>query len=248
MKTKPLSMNSNQTMRTPGRPIARDQQGVLREQLLDNAVLLFAEQGVAGTSLHNIARKTAVTPAMLHYYFKNREALLDAIAEERLKPIVQSVWQTVEGNGDDLNSVIGSIVHQLLIVAQHNPAFPSLWAREIVHAKGAFRERLFHFLPVEKMDRFASLVRSGQQSGLIHPAIQPRLLFLSLIGLTFLPMATAGVWNRFAELIDITVDDLANHAIALLQCGLGMPNNVDSKKISDDNQVVKRTNRRTGKT
>jgi hypothetical protein len=43
-----------------------------RESLLDAAVALFAEQGVAATSSAKIAARAGVTPAMVHYHFRCR--------------------------------------------------------------------------------------------------------------------------------------------------------------------------------
>ena len=55
-----------------------------REHILDNALTLFATQGIAGTTVAQIAGASGVTPAMVHYYFHNREGLLDAV--------VRTVW------------------------------------------------------------------------------------------------------------------------------------------------------------
>ena len=69
----------------PGRPAASLDRDA-RELLLTAATELFAEQGVAATDLRTIAKRAGLTPAMLHYYFKDREQLLDVVVEERLCP------------------------------------------------------------------------------------------------------------------------------------------------------------------
>ena len=55
-----------------------------RERLLDAASVLFAERGIAATTIARIAAHVGVTSAMIHYYFKTRDQLLDAIVEERI--------------------------------------------------------------------------------------------------------------------------------------------------------------------
>jgi AcrR family transcriptional regulator len=77
--------------RRPGRP-ARPDSAAVRDQLLDIATDLFATQGVAATRLAHIAERAGVTSAMLHYYFKSRDQLLDAVVLERVVPVISYVW------------------------------------------------------------------------------------------------------------------------------------------------------------
>src|SRR6266436_1659705 len=72
-----------------------------RRQLLDAAIALFAQRGIAATTVAAIAADAKVTPALLHYYFKNRAQLLDAVVDERLVPFISSVWDPVIECGDD---------------------------------------------------------------------------------------------------------------------------------------------------
>lgn len=62
----------------PGRG-PRVQRGVALAQIERAARRSFAENGWAGTSLRAIAREVEVDPALVHYYFSSKEALLDAV-------------------------------------------------------------------------------------------------------------------------------------------------------------------------
>ncbi len=53
--------------------------GVALAQIERAARRSFAENGWAGTSLRAIAREVEVDPALVHYYFSSKEALLDAV-------------------------------------------------------------------------------------------------------------------------------------------------------------------------
>ena len=68
--------------RRPGRPAAGlGGSAGQREQLLDAATELFAQHGVAATAIKTIAIHAGVTPALVHYYFRDREQLLDAVVD-----------------------------------------------------------------------------------------------------------------------------------------------------------------------
>jgi AcrR family transcriptional regulator len=60
-----------------------------RDRILDAAEELFAEQGVAATSLRAVTALAGVNLAAVHYHFGPKEALLEAVLERRLGPVNQ---------------------------------------------------------------------------------------------------------------------------------------------------------------
>ena len=76
----------------------------LRDHMLDVAIQLFAERGIAATTVAQIAAAAGVTSAMVHYYFTNREQLLDAIVEERLAQVIAFVWRPTEPQIETIRS------------------------------------------------------------------------------------------------------------------------------------------------
>ena len=67
-----------------------------RECLLDIAIELFANHGIANTTVTQIAAAGNVTSAMVHYWFETREKLYDAIVDERLVPKIRAIWSPVD--------------------------------------------------------------------------------------------------------------------------------------------------------
>jgi AcrR family transcriptional regulator len=59
-----------------------------RTQILREALLLFAEHGVEGASLRELARRVGISQPSLYHYFASKEALVEAIFS----------WQTAEVN------------------------------------------------------------------------------------------------------------------------------------------------------
>ncbi|TDQ39098.1 forespore capture DNA-binding protein RefZ [Aureibacillus halotolerans] len=51
-----------------------------KKKMLDAAVLLFNAKGYGGTSVRAIAQKADVNPALISYYFKNKDGLLEELA------------------------------------------------------------------------------------------------------------------------------------------------------------------------
>jgi len=231
-------------VRRAGRPARAADPAAARAHLLDTATLLFARDGVASTTLAGIARHAGVTPAMLHYYFSNRDALLDTLVAERLVPLIQHVWTTPDtapapdaAPDEAANDAAGAaraaaraaalaritgLVGRLMGAVAERPWLPPLWIREVINEGGHLRERVLAHLPRTHLHEFAALIEQGRAVGLIAPGVEPRLVFISILGLTMLPLATAPVWRQIwqgdADHLDQAA--IARHAVALLTGGL----------------------------
>lgn len=58
-----------------------------KERILDAAERLFADEGIARTSLRSITLAAGVNVAAVHYHFGSKEALLEALAARRVAPM-----------------------------------------------------------------------------------------------------------------------------------------------------------------
>jgi len=61
-----------------------------KEQILNVAERLFAEQGFAGTSLRSVVREAKVNLSAVNYHFGSKEGLLRAVIARTAQPIVES--------------------------------------------------------------------------------------------------------------------------------------------------------------
>src|SRR5512139_3600188 len=160
-----------------------------REQLLDAATMLFAEHGIAATTIAQIAAHVGVTSAMVHYYFKTRDQLLDAVVEERIISFDAYVWDFFTGSEMDPISLIKELVARFIKACEIMPWLPPLWIREIVNEGGLLREKILQRISSDRQKRFGECIAAGQKRGEVNKEIDPRLLFMSIVGLTLLPLA-----------------------------------------------------------
>src|SRR2546428_8870540 len=58
-----------------------------KQRILDTAERLFSQNGVATTSLRQIIAEADVNLAAIHYHFRSKDALLDAVLVRRLEPV-----------------------------------------------------------------------------------------------------------------------------------------------------------------
>lgn len=205
--------------RSPGRP--PKSRGNQRERLLDVAITLFSRQGIAATPLSAIARRARVTPAMLHYYFGSRERLLDALVEERIVPLMATLQGDLDAAALAPRERIFAFVRDLFALLTANPWLPTLWLREVLSDGGLLRERLLAHVGARIAPRLSGTIAAAQAQGTLNPELDPRLVVVSLIGLTLFPLAARALWTRLLDAGDVGPDQLARHTLTLLEHGLG---------------------------
>jgi len=206
--------------RRPGRPTGSARGPEQRARLLDAALALFARQGIVDTSLGAIAREAGFTPAMVHYYFKTRDQLLDVLIDERFLPLRTAIGGAFEANPDDPVAAITQMARGMVAVAVENPWFPPLWVREVISEGGLLRQRMHERFGHTHHKASLARIEQWQKEGRVNADLEPSLVFLTLLGLTILPLATSKMWRNDPVRRSLTPDDIARHAVALLVHGL----------------------------
>jgi len=204
--------------RSPGRP-AGDAQAQ-RERLLDAALDSFAAAGISASSLRSIADQAGVTPALVNYYFGNKQKLVEAVFEERLQPLFSAVAEQLQASAEgplQLVTILVSNLNQLLV---RHPWLPPLWVREILCEGGLLRDlwisRIGPILPARLAEHFVA----AQDQQALNPDINPHLLVVSLFGMVMLPHAAASLLKGVFPDVGMDHTALSKHTLALLERGL----------------------------
>ena len=234
MANAPTPRSAKRGQRTRGRPSSRESGtpgADLRARLLDAAIARFAVKGIAATSLRDIATEAGVTPALLHYYFGDKAQLLDAVIEERLIPLFADLRAPLQQAGDDIAALVAGFVVGIGRLVERHPWLPSLWVREVLSEGGALRDLLAGRMAPQVPHLLAQRFAAAQREGRLNPDLDPRLLVVSLVGLTLFPAAGAPIWRRIFDADDLDAEAIRMHTIALLDRGLALqPPNATERK------------------
>ncbi len=207
-------------VRTPGRPAAGGAD--VRARLLDAALACFVRDGIAATSLRRIAIEAGVTPAMLHYYFGDKEQLLAELAAERITPAVAQLRAALMAAGDDIHGLVVAFVRGMMRSIEANPWLPALWVREVLAEGGGLRDQLVNVIGPQVPRMLAQRFAAARRKGRIPRDVDPVLLVTSLVGMTMFPAAGAPVWTRLFPEKAMNLRAIERHAIAMLEHGLGV--------------------------
>lgn len=217
------SLATSKTVRSRKRKAGRPGAGSadLRERLLQAAIDCFVREGIAATSLRAIAREAGVTPAMLHYYFGDKDALVQALVAERFLPVMAGMRDVLSDADADIATLIRGFVRGMAQAISDHPWLPPLWVREVLAEGGALRDLLVDVVGPQLPRLLAQRIAQAQRTGELPADIDAELLVTSLIGMTMFPAAGAPVWGRlFKREMDVAA--LERHAIAMLNHGLGL--------------------------
>jgi len=204
--------------RRPGRP--RDEANQ-RERLLDAAVACFAADGIAATSQRSIALKAGVTPALVNYYFGSTQQLLDTFVAERMLPVVATLRESVLAAGTEPRALLRAFVQGIYGVVDRYPWWPALWVKEVLNDRGALRDVLQKQIAPQVAQVLATMLAAAQKRGDVSADLDPRLIVVSVMGLTMFPLAAEPIWRRVFAADDLDRDALLRHTLAVLDHGLG---------------------------
>ena len=170
--------------RGPGRP-ARQRGGPdPREALLDAAGRLYALRGAEAHSLRAIADAAGVTPAMVHYYFGDKHGLTDALLERALARILERV-AGMRGLADLPATVAQAFGAE--------PWIPPLLVREVLAEGGRFRERFIESYASKLAKLVPGMLKAEMAAGRLRADLDPRLAFVSLVGMLAFPFVARPV-------------------------------------------------------
>ena len=158
---------------------------------------------------------------MLHYYFGDKARFTEALIEERLLPALAPLREHLEQVGDDPRELMEAFARAVGEIVQRNPWLPALWVREVLCEGGTLRELMFSRIVPNLPQLLAQRFAAAQAKGLLNSGLDPRLLVVSLVGLTLFPAAGAPIWRRAFGAEDLGPDALLNHTLALLDHGVG---------------------------
>lgn len=149
------------------------------EQVLDVAVEVMADQGVAGLTLGEVARRMGIRPPSLYVYFDGKNALYEALFERGWRELLATV-RAVHAEGPSRSPAADLLAHEVAFVR---------WAVEHpAHAPLMFWRPVPGFVPtarayapaVELAELSRAFLGQLRDRGLFRPDVDLDLAFRTL--------------------------------------------------------------------
>ena len=105
--------------------------GGLEARIVDAARQLFIERGFVGTSMSDIASRAGINRPTLHYYFRTKERMFDAVFGGIVGTLVPRVKDIVLQPDRPIGERVASVVDAYYDVFGANPGLPMFIVREM---------------------------------------------------------------------------------------------------------------------
>src|SRR6202142_724512 len=138
--------------------------------ILRAAVAEFAEHGIAGARTDAIARAAHVNKALLYYYFKDKDALYEAVLDHVFSGLRDRVMPVLESDLPPREKMLEYLGAYFDYIAE-NPRFPqvvqSQWMRSGAGTTRMQRGAKKYFRPI--LQKLAGVLSEGVSAGEFRP-------------------------------------------------------------------------------
>jgi AcrR family transcriptional regulator len=188
-----------------------------RRRILEAAGRCFADLGFAKTTVEEIARRAAVSKALVYVHFRGKEELLEAVFEATLEEWGAFTWSAVERRGDDtVAGALASMHRGSIEYARDHPLLRSIFNRDAAMAVAPHLRPLGRRSQEAWRERLVALLERGIASRELRADLDPhrladviRLLHMSFLDRLFEP-----------EPINVTDTELIDTSVKVLQGGI----------------------------
>jgi AcrR family transcriptional regulator len=164
------------------------------QRILDAAHSVFLRHGTAGARMQDIAREAGVNQALLHYYFRSKDRLSEAVfgrAAAQLFPSVIDVMASDAVIEDKVARVVQLELDHLL----RSPDLPGYVLSELTHHPDRARQLISALAGAAPEDirprviaRLRAQIEAQVKAGTMRP-IAPEQFMVNLVSLCIFPFA-----------------------------------------------------------
>ena len=137
---------------------AHSHDGETEQRILDAAKTVFIRRGTAGARMQEIAEEAGVNQALLHYYFRSKERLSEAVFRETAGKMLPAIIQILGGNFT-ITEKIDRIIDTYLNTMSRAPYLPGYIISELHHHP-------------ERITQLLGDVAGGNVSAVVRPAFE----------------------------------------------------------------------------
>lgn len=152
------------------------------EKILRAAESVFLKKGMDGARMQDIADEAGINKALLHYYFRSKEKLFNAIFAAALQQFIPKLDQAIQHNlkVEEVFKLLAGLYMDLLM---RNPYLPAFIVSEIGRNPAQMKDLMLKQL---NLDRIAPqiLQRILEEKG---NAVDPTQILVSIISAILFP-------------------------------------------------------------
>jgi len=154
------------------------------EKILEAAKKVFHSKGFEGARMQEIADEAGINKALLHYYYRTKENLFNAVFKAAFSEIFAKLFMTIDSN-EPLEEKIKNLINEYIGFLQKNSYIPGFILAELNQNPEKIIE-IFNSAPVSPSRLFVRLKESMNDK--ILEKTNVRELFINILSLCIFPI------------------------------------------------------------
>lgn len=169
-----------------GRP-TKSSDSNIRQHLMTVAFELFADNDYNQVSTRKIALAANTTPAMIRYYFQNKEGLFHAAMSQYRQPMLDTLKQHVAK--PTLKNLHAVFLLYYTTVQEHKSLHHIIRRNMVSNDNPQIKAHIIQEGPQQSFKLIKTMLMKLQAKGEIKPDLDPELLTVQIISLCIFPCA-----------------------------------------------------------
>lgn len=175
------------------------------DHILNAAERVFQRKGMDGARMQEIANEAQINKAMLHYYYRSKRFLFEAVFTKAFSLIAPEINKVINDD-TELFEKIRNFTYSYISFIQKHPYLPNFIIQEL-NRDSDFINVLQTKKGFPDFRKFQAQVENEVRDGKIKP-IKAEQLFIHLLSLNIFPFLAAPLIKGFLKINDRTYKQL----------------------------------------
>jgi len=178
------------------------------QSILEAAKIVFVKKGMEGARMQEIADEAGINKAMLHYYYRSKDKLFEAVFKETFLKLVPNLIEIVKTD-ISLFEKIRIFVGNYIDIISENPLIPAF----IIHELNRNPDRVVELIKSSGINPvfFINQVDKEIKEGIIEP-VNPLHLIVNMLALCIFPFVARPIlqgviFNEDRQQYEIFIQD-----------------------------------------
>lgn len=173
--------------------------------ILEAAKRVFFRKGMEGSRMQEIANEAGINKALLHYYFRNKQLLFNAVFKNAFETLAPQLNEIINSDDSIFEKIRAFSSNYISFIIKH-PYIPNFIIQEL-NRDPEYISTVFSEDELPSILKFQNQVDLYVERGLIKP-INSSQLFINLVSLNALPFLASPLLKTFLKVDDETYKKL----------------------------------------
>ncbi|ARV05780.1 TetR family transcriptional regulator [Polaribacter sp. SA4-10] len=169
-------------------------------QILEAAKNVFQQKGMDGSRMQEIANEAGINKAMLHYYFRSKQLLFEAVFKNAFSLLAPQLNKILNDDSSVIEKVRNFTSNYITFISKH-PYIPTFVIQEINRNPAFIINMKENNSSFPNLDKFKKQVDFDIEKGILKP-INAEQLFINILSLSIFPFVAKPLIKALTDVDD----------------------------------------------